>query len=841
MRKDRITRKVAHKSQKLGRKTREVARNGSASHVKRRPLPRKSQNAAHKPTISHQTSTKMAAALRSNQSLHNFASLPQPKEKTKTGGTMMGADFRRYIYVMLCAIFIIFIGTPSVSHAAKDNQTTTAIVAVEDDETINNVRRRLKDTIPTITFIDTYEKAFRGLAVEINKTQMPQLSNIEGVHRADRSVSYDAKLNDSVPFIGADTVRGKLDRNGTRLNGEGVKVGIIDTGIDHHHPDLTRNFKGGYDFVDKDDDPLEGKDQKGQETMHGTHVAGIIAANGSVRGVAPEADLYMYRALGPGGQGSTEQILAAVEKAINDDMDVLNLSLGSPINGPDWPTSEALDKAAEAGVIAVTSSGNSGPSMWSVGSPGTSDKAISVGASIPPLKMPKLTLFDTPELSIDLQPVQGTNPWEFKRDLPLVDGGLGLEDDLESVKGKAVLIERGGIPLVRKIVNARKAGADAVIIYNNVAGSFLAKTSEKQPLPAITISREHGEQLRSAMEEKEEEAPTVLRTILKEETDHMAFFSSRGPVTRSWEIKPDIVAPGVDIDSTVPKGYMALNGTSMAAPHIAGAAALVKQAHPDWEPEQVKAALMNTAVTLTDETGSEYPPFSQGAGRVDVRKAIAAETLIKPGTLSFGVWPLGEKETVHKQTIELENHSERTRSYSFQTDMEPFLGVRWHMPKSVKIKPGEKKKATIRVQVDPSIVDYNRLHGKVIVQGGKEDIHVPYLLFINEPEYPRIGAFDLQPYGVESDFRYEVYMPGGAEEFEIALYEPDTFAFVGILDKQKNVKPGLFEHRLKKQDISVPEGLYRAVIYAKEGGREETFETFISLQSKTINDPSPPS
>ncbi|MDQ0297823.1 minor extracellular serine protease Vpr [Salibacterium salarium] len=753
----------------------------------------------------------------------------------------MGTECQRIIYAIICAIFIMFIGISSVSHAEiKDDTTTTAIVAVQDDETIHNVRHRLKETIPTISFLDTYEKAFRGLAVEVKKTEVEQLSTIKGVKRADQSVSYKAEINDSVPFIGAESIRGNLDQRGFRLSGKGVKVGIIDTGIDYHHPDLARNFKGGYDFVDRDDDPLEGKDNRGTKTMHGTHVAGIIAANGSVRGVAPEAELYMYRALGPGGQGSTEQILAAVEKAINDDMDVLNLSLGSPINGPDWPTSEALDKAAENGVVAVTSSGNSGPSMWSVGSPGTSDKAISVGASIPPLHMPKLTLFHTPELSIDLQPIQGTSPWEFKRDLQLVDGGLGLEEDVESVRGKAVLIERGGIPLVRKIVNARKAGADAVIIYNNVAGSFSAKTNDVQPLPAITISRDHGEQLRQALEEQQEkEKPTVLRTILQEETDHMAFFSSRGPVTRSWKIKPDIVAPGVDIDSTVPEGYMALNGTSMAAPHIAGAAALVKQAHPNWKPDQIKAVLMNTAVSLTDETGSEYPPFAQGAGRVDVKKALTAETIVQPGTLSFGVWPLGEKETVHKQTVVVENHSNRERSYSFQTDMEPFLGVRWHMPKSVTLKPGEKKETTIQVQVDPSVVDYNRLHGNVIVKGGKEDINIPYLLFINEPEYPRIGAFDLQPNGRESGFRYEVYMPGGAEEFEIALYDPDTFAFLGILDQHKNVKSGLFEHYLKQEDISVPEGLYRAVVYAKTGDKEETFETFITLQSKRMNNPHP--
>ncbi|MFZ4452990.1 S8 family serine peptidase [Salibacterium aidingense] len=747
----------------------------------------------------------------------------------------MGAEARRKITTVCLAAWIVITCWAAGGQNAEAEEEAALIVAVEENASLAEVRQNMEKEIPGLTVKTTYEKGFRGFAVEIPGNQTGGLNKIEGIERTDPAVAYETEINDSVPFIGAEAVRGALEERGARLTGKGIKVGIIDTGIDYNHPDLHNNYKGGYDFVDQDRDPVEGKSSNGEEpTVHGTHVAGIIAANGSVRGVAPEADLYMYRALGPGGQGSTEQILAAVEKAIEDEVDVLNLSLGSPINGPDWPTSKALDKAAEAGIVAVTSSGNSGPSMWSVGSPGTSNKAISVGASIPPLRMPKLTLFEQPELSIDLQPVQGTAPWEFKRDLPLVDGGLGLKEDLQNVRGKAVLIERGGIPLVRKIVNARKSGADAVIIYNNVAGGFLAKTNEVQPLPAITIAKEEGEKLKEAVQANNEDYAPVLRTILEEETDHMAFFSSRGPVTQSWAIKPDIVAPGVDIDSTVPQGYLSLNGTSMAAPHIAGAAALLKQAHPEWEPEQVKAALMNTAVTLTDEEGSAYPPFVQGAGRVDLARAVKADTLIQPGTLSFGVWSLGKTETAHEQKILVENHSNQTRTYSFQVDREPFLGVRWQLPASVTIPPGETKEVTIQVDIDAGAVDYDHLHGTVQVRGGREPVEVPYLLFINEPGYPRIGAFELQP-SSGSGFQYEAYMPGGAEEFQIALYDPDTFAYEGILDQEENVESGLFKKKLKKEDIDVPEGLYRAVVYAKSGNKEETLETFVQLERKTLN------
>ncbi|SDI62228.1 S8 family serine peptidase [Alteribacillus bidgolensis] len=748
---------------------------------------------------------------------------------------------QRKIGLFLLAIIICVTSTLMFEGFAQTGYSKekpeTAIIAIKENEKADDVQDKLKKTFPDIEFLRSYEKGFKGFAVKLDPSQIELLSNLDGIKRADPSVAYHSSLKDSVPFIGAEAIRGQLDKHGVKLTGKGIKVGIIDTGIDYNHPDLYRNFKGGYDFVDKDDDPLEGKDKHGKNTMHGTHVAGIIGANGAVRGVAPEADLYMYRALGPGGQGSTEQILAAIDKAIEDKVDILNLSLGSPINGPDWPTSEALDKAAEAGIIAVTSSGNSGPAMWSVGSPGTADKAISVGASIPPLRMPKLTLYDNPELSISMQAVQGTSPWQFRRDLPLVNGGLGMKEDLENVRGKAVLIERGGIPLVRKIVNARKAGADAVIIYNNVAGAFAAGTEEVQPIPAVTITREDGEQIRKVIEAKEKKSSSsVLRTVLEEETDHMAFFSSRGPVTRSWKIKPDVVAPGVDIDSTVPNGYLALNGTSMAAPHIAGAAALLKQARPEWNPEQIKAALMNTAVSLTDDSDNDYPPFVQGAGRVEMRKAIRTDTLVYPGTLSFGVWTLGNKERVHEKTVVIENHSDQKKTYTFRKETSSLLGLKWELPKRITLEPGEKKEAKIRLEIEAGAIDYDQLDGVLTVEGGNEEIRLPYLLFINEPDYPRIGAFDLQPFGTNKGYQYEVYMPGGAEELEIALYDLDTYAFAGVLDKDTNIKPGLYEQKLSAKDISVPEGKYRAVVYARAGDKEEVLETIIRLEQKMIDE-----
>ncbi|WP_018923175.1 S8 family serine peptidase [Salsuginibacillus kocurii] len=696
-----------------------------------------------------------------------------------------------------------------------------AIISLHPDSDTNAVWNHIETQLPSVEKEEEFEHALTGFSVLLTEEEADQIEELTAVKTVEEAKQYTASLKESVPFIGAEVVRNRLDENGVRLSGKGIKVGVIDTGIDYDHPDLRRNFKGGKDLVDQDDDPMETKKDGEAATFHGTHVSGIIAANGAVRGVAPEADLYVYRALGPGGHGSTNTILQAIEQAIEDEVDVLNLSLGSPVNGPDWPTSEALDRAAEAGIITVSSNGNSGPGMWSVGSPGTSEKTISVGASVPPLRQPQIHV--NAEETMEIQPVQGTMPWRFHRPLMLADGGLGLESDLENIRGKAVLINRGGISIEEKLEMANKAGAAAVIIANNTAGAFPAGVEDPVKIPAVTVTKEDGAALEDMLEEKE---TVPLYTDYIEETDHMAGFSSRGPVAQSFAIKPDVVAPGVDIDSTVPEGYLALNGTSMAAPHVAGAAALIKQARPDWGPQQVKAALMNTAIPLDDDDAGLYPPYVQGAGRVEIPAALEATTLATPGSLSFGT--IDEPDTHRiERNMTIENHDSRKRSYSFEAPTLLGTGLTWHLPTPLILEPGETEEVTIGLEIQPDVIDMDHIDGHVTLVGGREDIDIPFLLFKNEPDYPRITTFQLHE--LEDSYAYELYAPGGAEHVTILLYQPDTFSFAGEFDELQQIKPGVTERKIKKEDIDVEPGLYRALIQATYKGKEDTIETFVII------------
>jgi minor extracellular serine protease Vpr len=697
---------------------------------------------------------------------------------------------------------------------AEDKQANkVAIVLTDEFQTEENIKKQLANH-PDIKLRRVFKHAVPGYSVE---GPLQELEKIQGAKQVSPVQSYKAEASaTNIKLIGGEKVRGILDTSGKRLSGKGVTVGVIDTGIDYEHPDLHRNYGGGHDLVDSDEDPMETKGVGGS-TLHGTHVAGIIAANGRITGVAPDAKLIAYRALGPGGMGTTEQVLAAIDQAIEDKVDVLNLSLGNNINGPDLPISLAINKAVEHGITAVTSSGNSGPNKWTVGSPGTASKAISVGASTPPLLVPYLSFSTLPD-KIRLEPLMGSEGWKLDRSIEVLDGGIGRKSQVKEAKGKLVLIKRGELTFTEKAKNAAKAGAIGVVIFNNTKGGFLGNLEEPLDIPVASISMEEGEKLRKTIKKSKEFA----RMDLVEEKDILADFSSRGPVTSTWEIKPDVVAPGVAINSTIPGGYLALQGTSMAAPHVAGASALIKQAHPDWGPEQIKAALMNTSVPIKDRGGKGYHTYEQGAGRIQVEKAVNTETLVLPASLQFGKFRLADRLHRHSTVIEVQNHGNQTKKYSFSLPKKA-EGIDWEMPMSFELEPGKKKKVEISMLVDPTAFKGKIHDGYLTLNEGSNKISIPYLYVLEEPDYPRVMGFALAPADKPGHFRYEVYLPGGAEEFGIALFDPDDYRFLGFLDSKRKVKKGLLEQELKPEDLPPPGG-YLAKVFAKKAGQEDRID-----------------
>lgn len=725
-------------------------------------------------------------------------------------------------------IFPLFISYTTLAASLKTpdlpsqnpNELQIAIVHTKTNYTEQEIDELLKE-YPHLERRFIFKEVFHGFSVEGPVRELEKLKQSESVNQVSKVQTYMAEADDPVEIIGADEIRNFLGKSLEHLSGKGIKVGVIDTGIDYQHSDLQKNYKEGYDFVDKDQDPMETKGLGRRDTFHGTHVAGIIAADGKMKGVAPNATIYAYRALGPGGSGTTEQILAAIDRAVRDKVDIINLSLGSDVNGPDLPISLALNEVVKKGIIAVAAAGNAGPAEWTVGSPGTASKAISVGASTPNIYTPFILINDQ---KIPLTNMENSEEWADTGSVHLVSGGIGKRNQLTDVKGKLVLMERGELTFTEKVQNAYEMGAIGVLIYNNIEGPFQGMLEKEVAIPVAGITKAEGEFIKESIRKKE----TYLTIVKKWEKDILADFSSRGPVTSTWEIKPDVLAPGVVINSTVPNGYMSLQGTSMAAPFVAGACALLLEAHPDWGPEEVKAALMNTAKSVKNRQNVTYKVYEQGAGRIQVDKAIEANVLITPGSIRFGKYKLVKEQNQYKAYITVKNVGDNMEKISFDFPKGK-RGISWRLPLSFTLKPGQKKNVPIIMNIDSNLFNEKLQDGIIKVRAGEQLIKLPYLYVLEEPDYPRIMGFDLLKKTGENSYEYETYLPTGAEEFGIALFREDTLQFIQFLDWKKEVKRGRLKGVFSVGDLD-ESGNYRIKVFAKKAGKEDMLEKMLKIK-----------
>src|SRR5690625_660523 len=206
---------------------------------------------------------------------------------------------------------------------SAEQKYVSLIVEVEGDP--KKQQQYIEDHFPSLEVVTTYSTLFNGLALKGPPKKMSKLVGlqfIKGIHPVHTYEILQGKFDAPISHIHDSDVQPNIfvpsQFNQTPYTGKGVKVGVVDTGIDMAHPDLIANYRGGFDLVDLDNDPMETTKKQGIPTSHGTHVAGIIGANGSLKGVAPHSDIYAYRALGPGGMGTSIQVIAAMEEAVNE-------------------------------------------------------------------------------------------------------------------------------------------------------------------------------------------------------------------------------------------------------------------------------------------------------------------------------------------------------------------------------------------------------------------------------------------------------------------------------------------------------------------------------------------
>nr|WP_245930343.1 S8 family serine peptidase [Allonocardiopsis opalescens] len=632
----------------------------------------------------------------------------------------------------------------------------------------------------------TFETLWNGLSVELGDAEeLTRLRGTPGVEAVFPVVSVpvpetataEPDLATALGMTGADIAQSELG-----LSGEGVRVAVMDTGIDYQHPDLggpgpmpTGRVVAGHDFVGDaynagdpanltpvpDGDPM---DCNG----HGTHVAGIVGAEGEVTGVAPGVVFGAYKVFGCTGSTTSDIMVQAMERAYADDMDVLNMSIGSGFSWPQYPTAVASDNLVARGVVVVASIGNDGDTgAYSAGAPGLGRDVIGV-ASFDNTHISALSFqVDSSGRQVPYLPLAATqDPPTEGTTAELANGGRGcpsLGDTYpEDLTGRVALLVRGDCTFAEKYDEAVNAGAVGVVIYNNGPGLFSGGGIVDRGAFGVGVSDVDGAHL---LEQLEQGPVTLTWTDEQASAPNptgglISSFSSYG-LAPDLTLKPDIGAPGGLIRSTYPLelgGYAAISGTSMSSPHVAGGVALLLETEPDLSPAQVRDRLRNTADPQPwwgdPSLGYLDQVHRQGAGMLDVPGAVQGGTTVSPSALSLGESQSGPST----QRLRITNNTGAPVRYTL--GHEPALGTHGDTyapganasfaeavirPARVTVPAG--RSITVRATITAPAQDFAQMqYGGylTVTDEGGETVRVPYAGYVGDyQEIDAIAPIDL--------------------------------------------------------------------------------------------------
>jgi minor extracellular serine protease Vpr len=674
-----------------------------------------------------------------------------------------------------------------------------------------NLLDRIRALDPDARVIASTQLVLNAVFVEVDAAVLPRLANDRAVLRVAPVADYELDLSETVPFIGATNVQ----QSG--FTGRGIKVAVLDSGIDYTHAALggsgnladyvnndptiiepgtfpTAKVVGGYDFVGSDwpnapeapdPDPLD----DGPESGHGTHVADII---GGKKGVAPGTSLYAVKVCSSVStscsgialiQGMEFSVDPNGDGRLNDRMDIINMSLGSPYGKPfDDDLSAAVDNASKAGVLTVASAGNSADKPYATGTPSAATSALSVAqTAVPSAFLPLLQLNGNSYPAV-------FQPWSTLPTAPVagpLQYGDGAGGNLlgcnpfapGSLTGKAVIVDRGACNFTLKAKNVGDAGGVMAVIGLVAPGDpFEGGDGGDRPIdiPAYMVSQAVANIFKANAGATLAVDPKVGIPL----AGTMVGSSSRGPQHEHTHlIKPEIGAPGGSVSAIAGSGTGTgpFGGTSGAAPMVAGAAALLLEATggtkatakgtPEGRsvghglsPVEAKARLMNNGyrdIVNDPLTGALAPITRIGGGEVQVDQAVAApaaawDNEVPQGALSFGFVDVADEVVTITRTVRVRNYSNKRLSYTvtpsfrFADDMATGA-VSVSAPSTVAVGPGRGSDTTFDVTLtingaalrgnlmnsgsngaNPATLTANEYDGYIVLDDGKHPIHLAW-------------------------------------------------------------------------------------------------------------------
>ena len=673
---------------------------------------------------------------------------------------------------------------------------------------------QLHKSMPAAQVSWRYQVVLNGFAVSIPPRQLAKLSRQSFAGRVWPSFTYQLALNRSPAVIGADVFH-----NATGMNGEGVKIGVVDDGIDNTNPFLSgtgftapsgfpmgqTQFTNGKIIVARaypgpgSDDPAKlALDRKA--SFHGTHVAGIAAGDAGtcapagddhpptcgLSGIAPKAFIGNYRVFSlptPAGHiAESPEIAEAFEQTVKDGMDVINFSGGGPAAEPlNDVLIAATNNVAAAGVVPVIAAGNDRDDFGfgSAGSPGTAPDAISVAAvSNSQVFAPALVAFNAGNQEILHVPVQtrGATPATWANanqqlvDIGKITGTNGLPVDRQlcgggadpngsdnplpanSLNGVIALVSRGTCSFASKAGRAQQAGATGIILVDNRFGEANPLPIQL-PIPSGMVADIDGAALRNAANPAGRIQIRIGQTyedIATGRSGIVTSFSSAGPTAFGHLLKPDVAAPGGQIlSSTLSEfagsPFAVFDGTSMATPHVAGAAALLVQRHPTWSAQQIKSALMSTAGPAwgNTERTKEAAVTLEGSGLINVARADSPQVFTDPASISLGELNITGGAMSRGTLLQISDAGGGAGTWSVTLQAQSATsGTTISMPPLAVLAPGGSADVPVSAHVAANATPGDNM-GFIVLTKGAVSRRIPYYFEVSKPLLANVAAKEL--------------------------------------------------------------------------------------------------